>query len=106
MTGEFPPRKESVKAQYQALLEVKNNAVPLLKLTAEKLRVRKSTDVSAAALAQNSSSYNVEELKSLMKQGLNTENLEEVRQDQALLKKKLDTIIQQNNEILNLLNKK
>ena len=105
MTGEFPPRKESVKNQYQALLEIKNNALPLLKMAAEKLRTSNPADPQATPLTTGSNAFNVDELKALMKQGTSSQDLEEVRQEQARLKQQLDTIIQQNNEIINLLNK-
>jgi len=88
MTGEFPPRKESVKTQYQALLEIKENAVPILKVAAEKLRNFKPADPTA------------------LKPGNGPQDLDEVKKEQAQLKSQLDTIIQQNNEIINLLNKR
>jgi hypothetical protein len=106
MTGEFPPRKESVKAQYQVLLEIKNNAVPLLKMSAERLRASQSAAPHTASLGTGGNAFNVDELKALMKQGTNSQDLGEVRQEQERLKKQLDTIIQQNNEIIKLINKK
>ena len=90
MTGEFPPRKESVKVQYQTLLEVKDNAVPVLKMAAEKLQHFKPADPNAITSKPDS----------------NAQDIDEIRKEQAQLKIQLDTLIQQNNEIINLLKKK
>lgn len=96
MTGEFPPKKESVKAQYLTLLEFKNNLGPLLKTAAEKLRASKTGDPV----------LNAEEIKTLlMRQGNNSQDLNAIIQEQIRLKTQLDVVIQQNNEIIKLLNK-
>lgn len=104
MTGEFPPKKESVKAQYQTLLELKNSAGPLLKAAAEKLRASKADPNSLAT--GGSAEVNIEEVKAqLMKQSYSSRDMNEILQEQARLKTQLEYVIQQNNEIIKLLNK-
>lgn len=108
-TGEFPPKKDSVKAQYQTFLDLKSNAAPLLKLVTEKLKANKQNQPLADQLLPQGS-IDPESINDLLKQGsafgaFPSKGLEEVRQEQVRLKIQLDLIIQQNNEILKRLNK-
>lgn len=111
MTGEFPPKKESVKAQYLALLELKKNSIPLIKMAAEKLKSGgnlASTETTADAGAiKGIAGFNFEDLKGqLVKQNELASQFGEVRQEQARLKNQMDILIQQNNEIIKLLNRR
>jgi len=105
MTGEFPPKIESVKTQYQALLELKKNSVPLIKMAAEKLK--SGSGLNPADSTTSVPGFNFEDLKGqLVKQNELASQFGEIRQEQARLKNQMDTLIQQNNEIIKLLNRK
>lgn len=103
ITGEFPPKKESVKIQYLALLELKNNVGPLMKMANEKLR---PADPAANPNLTSLGGLNLEALqKQMMKPGPTAQEMNQILQDQARLKIQMDYIIQQNAEILKRLNK-
>lgn len=97
LTGEFPPKIESVRTQYQTLVELKRNSIQMMKAASEKMRALENAAANQPSLPQASAQASAGPFSQ--------QDLGEIRREQIRLKNQMDLIVQQNNEILRLLSR-
>lgn len=107
LTGEFPPKIESVRTQYQTLVELKRNSIQMIKTASERMRAIENLTANQPSLpnqvpvqATTGPSQGL-----VQKIDFSQQDLGEIRREQIRLKNQMDLIIQQNNEILRFLSK-
>ncbi len=87
LTGELPPRIQSVKTQYQSFIEMKKNYSAIMQKATERLNAAETTSTTAQpVLASLPSDFE--------------QNLKELRVENVRIQNQLDYIKLQNQEIL------
>lgn len=93
ITGEFPPKMETLQAQYQTLLQLKTNSMNVLKMAAERLKQPETTPDSPPQTPNTQKNESK----------ISASDLNEIRVEQQQIKAQINLVIQQNNDILKLL---
>ncbi len=92
MTGEFPPRIESIKTQYQSLMELKKNSALMIKSATERMQKAQIEPVAAtASLPQPEQNQNLQQ------------EIREMRVEQLRMHNQVETLVQQNRELIKIL---
>ena len=97
LTGEFPPRIQSLKAQYESFAQLKKTYSLIMKNATE--RLQKAEEQPQAGAAQAAASDNVlhESNRNLQ------QDIREMRVEQLRLQSQVETLVQQNRELIRIL---
>ena len=97
LTGEFPPRIQSLKAQYESFTQLKKTYSLIMKNAAERLQKAEAQPQVGAPQSAASDTVSHEANRNLQQE------IREMRVEQLRLQSQVETLVQQNRELIRIL---